>query len=121
MAEKKYRVVQNEGKISWRIEELWEGGVTRSPYGNKVSAINAAERIATENGYINDLVLEEVGEEKTLPTDAFDKDAEGNYTCLKGCSVEIANKEIVFNQGMKFTRGNLYMGVDVVGYLDEKL
>jgi hypothetical protein len=35
--------------------------------------------------------------------------------------VEIANKEIVFNQGMKFTRGNLYMGVDVVGYLDEKL
>ena len=121
MAKKEYRIVQNEGKISWRVEELWDGGVTRGPYGSKVAAIAAAEKIARENGFIDDLVLQEVGPEVTTPTDAFEKDAEGNWVCLKGCSIEIDKGEIVFSEGMKFTEGTPYMGVDVAKWLDDNI
>lgn len=50
---KVYRVVRIEGKITWRIEELWDGGVTRQPYGSQHAAINAEERIAQENGFLD--------------------------------------------------------------------
>jgi len=126
MAEKQsgkkgYRIVQNEGKISWRVEELWDGGVTRSPYGTKDAAINAEGNIARENGFIDDLVLEHVGEEVTTTTDAFEKDAKGNWHCLKGCSINIEKTEIVFTAGMEFNEGNLYMGVNVAKWLEENI
>ncbi|MFC2070543.1 hypothetical protein ACFLTB_05185 [Chloroflexota bacterium] len=116
---KEYRVVQNEGKISWRVEELWDGGVTRGPYGSKQAAINIEGNIARENGFIDDLVLLEVGEETTTPTESFEKDAKGNWRCLRGCSIEIDNKEIVFTEGLEFTKGTLFMGVDIAKWLEE--
>jgi len=121
MAKKEYRVVQNEGKISWRVEELWDGGVTRSPYGSKDSAIAHEEKIAKENGFADDLVLQEVGPEVVTPTDAFEKDTEGNWICLKGCSIEMDKAEIVFTEGMKFIEGTSYMGVDVAKWLEENI
>ena len=116
---KPYRVVQNEGKISWRIEELWEGGAVREPFGSKDSAINAEKEIARNNGFIDALVLQEAGEEKTLPTEAFEKDDVGTWRCLKGCSVSIDKTEMVFTEGSEFVKGNLYMGIDVAKWLDE--
>jgi hypothetical protein len=122
MADKKeYRIFQNEGKITWTVEELWDGGVTRGPYGSRDAAIGAEKRIAEANGFAGDLVIHELGEQKTLPTESFEKDENGNYRCLKGCSIEIDKKEIVFAEGMEFTKGHQFMGVDVVKWLDENL
>jgi hypothetical protein len=120
MAEKKsYRVSQIEGKITWQLEELWDGGEVRGPYGTKEAAISAAKRIAEENGYLDELVLQEAVGEKVKPEAAFEKDSEGNWLCTQGCSIEIDKKEIVFTQGMSFTKGTPFMGVDVAEWLEE--
>jgi len=51
MADKKgYRVSQIEGKITWQVEELWQGGTNRGPYGTKEAAIGAEEKVAREKG-----------------------------------------------------------------------
>ena len=118
---KPYRVVQIEGKITWQVEELWDGGITRGPYGTKDAALASEEKIARVNGFIDDLVVEEVGQDVTKPTDAFEKDASGNWVCLKGCSIEMDKAEIVFTEGMKFTEGTPYMGVDVAKWLEENV
>jgi hypothetical protein len=116
---KPYRVVQTKGTITWRIEELWDGGVVRGPYGSKEGAIRNEEKIGREKGFIDALVLQEVVGEEKSPVDAFRKDADGNWHCVQGCSIGIENKEIVFTEGMSFTRGIPLMGVDVAEWLDE--
>jgi hypothetical protein len=118
--EKCYRVVQNEGKISWRIEELWDGGVVRGPFGAKEFAIREEEEIARTEGFIDDLVLKEeaVAREKS-PCEAFEKDAEGKWRCIEPVSFEIENSMIVISEGMTFTKGSLHMLVDVAKWLDE--
>ncbi len=117
---KAYRVVQIEGKISWKVEELWEGGIERAPYGNKEAAIRHEENIARENGFIDDLVLQDiVEEEKKSPTDAFERDSRGTWHCKQACAIEIGNKEIVFTEGMTFTKGIPFMAVDVAKWLGE--
>jgi hypothetical protein len=118
-AKKPYRVIQPEGKITWRIEELWDGGVVRGPYGSKEGAIRNEEKIGRENGFIDALVLQEVVEKKVSPADAFQKDAGGNWHCVLACSIDIENKEIVFTEGMSFSKGTPLMGVDVAKWLDE--
>jgi hypothetical protein len=118
-SKKFYRVVQIEGKITWRIEELWDGGVIRQPYGSKHAAIKAEERIAQENGFIDVLVLQEVVGEEVMPVDAFDKDVHGNWRCLKACSLAIENKQIACTPGMVFEKGIPYFGIDVTKWLDE--
>jgi hypothetical protein len=119
-ADKKvYRVVQIEGKITWQIEELWDGGVTRGPYSSNHAAILAEEKIAKENGFIDDLVLQEVIGKEVMPVNAFDKDAQGNWRCLKACNIIVENKEIVFAEGMEFKKGIPFMGLDVAKWLDE--
>ena len=55
--QRRYRVVQNEGKTTWRIEELWDGGVVRSLFTNREYAIRREEKIAEEEGFIDELVL----------------------------------------------------------------
>ena len=66
---KAYRVSQIEGKITWQVEELWDGGVVRGPFGTKESAILKEEKIAADNGFIDDLVLEKaVGTENASPS-----------------------------------------------------
>ena len=55
--QRRYRVVQSEGKISCRIEELWDGGVVRSPFSDREYAIRREEKIAKEQGFIDELVL----------------------------------------------------------------
>ncbi|MFC1920657.1 hypothetical protein ACFLYQ_02905 [Chloroflexota bacterium] len=116
---KGYRVVQIEDKITWRVEELWDGGITRGPYGSKDAAINAEETIARNDGFIDDLVLEKVEGREVSPSQAFEKDENGNWLCLEGCSIEMNNKEIVFAKGTTFTEGSSYMGVDVAKWLEE--
>ena len=116
---KEYRIVQIEGKISWRVEELWDGGVQRGPYGAKDAAILSEENIARDNGFIDELVLQEVVEEGISHTDAFNKDSDGNWLCNQACSIEMDNKVIIFNEGLTFTKGTPFMGVDVAKWLDE--
>jgi len=116
---KAYRVVQIEGKLTFKIEELWDGGIERAPYGNKEAAIRSEETIARDNGFIDDLVLQDIIEEKISPTDAFERDISGTWHCKHGCSIEIGNNEILFAKGMAFIKGNLFMGIDVAKWLDE--
>ena len=116
---KAYRVVQIEGKISWKVEELWDGGIERAPYGSKEAAIRSEENIARDNGFIDDLVLQDIVEEKKSPTDAFERDDRGTWHCKEACAIEMENKEIVFTEGMTFTKGIPFMAVDVAKWLDE--
>ena len=118
---KNYRLSQIEGKITWQIEELWEGGTVRGPYGSKEAARQAEERIATENGFIDDLVLQETVGEEVKPASAFEKDSDGNWHCIQACSIAIEDKELVFTKGMTFTKGIPFMGVDVAEWLEEKV
>ena len=75
-SERAYRVVQIEGKITWSIEELWDGGVVRGPFGSQEAAIWREEEIAKAEGFIDDLVLKEaIGEEVSIH-DAVEKDSE---------------------------------------------
>ena len=117
--ERGYRVVQTEGKISWRIEELWDGGVVRGPFGVKGYAIEKEEEIARAEGFIDDLVLKEAVEKKISHKDAFKKESDGNWHCIQACSIEMENKEIVFAKDMMFISGTLYLGIDVAKWLDE--
>lgn len=117
---KVYRVVQNEGKISFRVEELWEGGVQRGPFGTQEAAILSEENAAREGGFIDDLGLEGVTTEEKSPLDSFEKDEEGNWLCLEGCSIDINDKEVVFTEGQSFTKGSPFMGIDVAEWLEEK-
>jgi len=67
MAEQRnYRVSQIDGKITWQVEELWDGGVVRGPYGTKDAAIHAEEKFATENKFFDSLVLQEAIEHKMV-------------------------------------------------------
>ena len=116
---KAYRVVQIEGKISWKVEELWDGGIERAPYGSKEAAIRSEENIARDNGFIDDLVLQDIMEEKKSPTDAFERDTRGTWHCKQGCTIEIENKVIVFTEGLTFSKEIPFMGVDVAKWLDE--
>ena len=118
-SERGYRVVQIEGKITWNIEELWDGGVVRGPYGTRDLAIQNEEKIAQAEGFIDDLVLKEaIGEEKSR-CDAFEKDSKGNWRCIEPIDFEIENRMIVVGQGMTFTTGIPYMGVDIAKWLDD--
>jgi len=120
-AKKEYRISQIEGKITWRIEELWDGGAERGPYGSKEAAIRAEENIATENGFINDLVLKEAIGEEVSPQAAFEKDEKGNWLCVQACAISIDKKEVVFTKGLTFTKGHPFMGVSVAEWLDENI
>ncbi len=116
---KPYRVVQVEGKITWRVEELWDGGVVRGPYGSRDGAVRNEEAIAREKGFSEALVLQEGGVKETLPSDAFKKNADGSWQCAMACALDMNNKEIIFTKGMSFSRGAPFMGVDVAKWLDE--
>ena len=118
-SKKAYRVIQIEGKITWRIEELWDGGTTREPYGSKHAAIRTEEKIARENGFIDALLLQEVVGEESMPIDAFEKDVNGNWRCLKACAIDIENKRIAFTKGMEFEKGVPFMGIDIPQWLDD--
>ena len=116
---KAYRVVQIEGKITWRIEELWDGGVIREPYSSQHGAIRAEEKIAQENGFIDDLTLLEVIGEEVMPANAFERNADGSWRCLKACTIDVGNKTVVFTEGMEFKKGTTYQGIDVAEWLEK--
>lgn len=116
---KVYRVSQIEGKITWKVEELWEGGVVRQPFGTKESAVKFEQDVAKKGGFLDALALQEfVGKEKT-PDETFHKDANGDWHCVEACAIDMENKEIVFAEGMSFVKGAPFMGVDVAKWLDE--
>ena len=118
---KEYRVFQNEGRISWSVEEMWDGGITRGPFGSKEAAITMEEKFARNDGYIDELSLQEIIEEVVVPANAFEKDEEGNWKCVQGCSINLNNTEISLSTGMKFTEGEQYLGVDVAEWLNNNL
>jgi len=120
-SKKNYRLVQPEGKISWRIEELWEGGVERGPFGNQEAAIKKEEEIARAEGFIDDLVLLETVATEISHKDAFRKNADGSWKCVMACSITMENTDIVFEKDSTFTGGTLHMGVDVTKWLDENM
>jgi len=101
-SERAYRVIQIEGKITRSIEELWDGGVVRGPFGSKAAAIQREEDIARAEGFIEDLVLKEAIGEEVSTHDAVEKDSEGNWHCLKAISIEMENRMIVLSVGMIF-------------------
>ena len=114
-----YRIAKIEGKITWRIEELWDGGVIRGPYSSQHGAIRAEEKIAQENGFLDDLVLQEVAGEEVMPANAFERDADGSWHCIKACSIDVENKIVPLKEGMKFEKGVMFGGIDVAKWLDE--
>ncbi|HEY94521.1 MAG TPA: hypothetical protein G4O15_06235 [Dehalococcoidia bacterium] len=57
---KYYRVTQIKGKVSWQVEELWSGGMIRGPYNSSETAISNENKIAQQEGFINDLELKEI-------------------------------------------------------------
>ena len=118
---REYRVAQYEGRISWKVEELWDGGVTRGPYGSKDFAINAERKFAAENGFAGNLVLKEVGENRIDHSEAFKKQEDGSWLCTRGCSIEMENKEIVFTEGQKLTKEDSHLGVNVVKWLEDNV
>ncbi len=118
-SEKEYRIAQIEGKITWRVEELWDGGVTREPYGTGEAAKMAEESFAQENGFLDDLVLIEVKGEEGMPKDAFEKDETGKWRCLKPCAVDIENKTLELLAGMEFEHAIPFLGINVAKWLDE--
>jgi hypothetical protein len=119
-SERAYRVVQIEGKVTWSIEELWEGGAARGPFGSKAAAIQREEDIARAEGFIDGLVLKEaIGGEVSI-SDAVEKDSEGNWHCLKAIAIEMDNRRMVaLPMGMTFTKGVRFLGIDVAEWLDE--
>ena len=118
---KEYRIAQIEGKITWEIQELWEGGEVRGPYGTKEAAINAEEKVAEQGGFKDDLVLKETAGEEVKPENAFEKDPNGTWVCVQACSINIDNKEVVFSKGLSFTKDHPFMGVDVAKWLEENV
>ncbi len=122
MAEQRnYRVSQVEGKITWQVEELWDGGVVRGPYGTKDAAIYAEEKFATENNFFDSLVLKEAVEHKLNLMEAFSRDDDGNWTCTQACSLTIDKKELRFSEGLSFAKGTPYMGVDIADWLEQNV
>ena len=122
MAEQRnYRVAQIDGKITWQVEELWEGGSVRGPYGTKDAAIYAEEKFATENNFRDNLILKEAIEHKLNLEDSFTKDEEGNWTCVQACSLTIDLKEMRFSEGLTFAKGTPYMGVDIADWLEKNI
>jgi len=54
--------------VTFRIEELWDGGIERAPYGSREAAIKNEENIARDNGFIDDRVLQDIMEEVKSPS-----------------------------------------------------
>jgi hypothetical protein len=122
MAEQRnYRVSQVEGKITWQVEELWDGGVVRGPYGTKDAAIYAEEKFATENNFFDNLVLKEAVEHAVSLVESFKRDDDGNWTCTQACSLTIDQKELRFSEGLSFAKGTPYMGVDIADWLEQNI
>ncbi len=116
---KLYRVAQIEGKITWKVEELWDGGIVRQPFGTKDAAIKYEQEAARKGGFFDALVLQDVALKEKTPEETFQKDAKGNWHCTEACAIDMENKEIVFTEGMTFVKGAPFMGVDVAKWLDE--
>ena len=122
MAEQRnYRVAQIDGKITWQVEELWDGGTVRGPYGTKDAAISAEEKFATENNFFDNLVLKEAVEHAVNLEESFKRDDGGNWVCTKACSLNIDRKELRFSQGLSFAKGTPFMGVDVADWLEKNV
>ncbi|MFC1947427.1 hypothetical protein ACFLXY_05865 [Chloroflexota bacterium] len=122
MAEQRnYRVAQIDGKITWQVEELWDGGTVRGPYGTKDAAIYAEEKHATENNFFDNLVLKEAIERKLNLEEAFTRDNDGNWICTQACSLTIDKKELRFSEGLTFAKDTPFMGVDIVDWLEKNI
>ncbi len=62
MTEHHYKVTENKPYGTWAIEELWEGGVVRSPFSCPGAAIEQERVIAQNSGYLDTLYLDNANE-----------------------------------------------------------
>ncbi len=116
-----FRVAQNEGAITWRVEELWDGGVVRGPFGAKEYAVRREQNIAKEQGFFDALVLEDAsGQASEKPViSCFEKAPGGEWRCIDPVSLNVGKATIIVGKGTTFKRGVPFMGMDVAKWLDE--
>ncbi len=55
-----------------------------------------------------------------FPCDAFQKNPDGTWTCIKPVTVQTPMGELKFLPGMTFRKGAQYDGIDVATLLDQK-
>ncbi len=117
-----FRVVQNEGAITWRVEELWNGGVVRGPFGAKEYAIRREQNIAREQGFFDALVFQDNGGQtaERPVVSCFEKAPGGEWRCIDPVSLSIGNATIMVGKGTSFKKGVPFMGMDVAKWLDEQ-
>ena len=58
--------------------------------------------------------------EETFSCDAFEKDKDGNWRCIKAVTIKGLSGLLAIAVGVTFTRGIPYLGVDVAERLDEE-
>ncbi len=54
-----------------------------------------------------------------IPCEAFKKNPDGSWTCIKPVTIKGVIGEIQIGVGKTFTRGMQYMGVDLAELLDK--
>ena len=52
--------------------------------------------------------------------DAFKRDADGGWICIRDVTLEGPGGRIQVTEGTRLRRGTAYMGVDLVGFLDAR-
>ena len=52
---------------------------------------------------------------------AFQRNADGSWTCVQPTTLEGPNGRIQVPEGTRFRRGSLFMGVELAKWLDEQL
>lgn len=57
--------------------------------------------------------------QQQIPCDAFQKNPDGSWTCIKPVTISGPTGQIQIGPGMTFNRGVQFMGVDLAELLDK--
>ena len=57
--------------------------------------------------------------QQQIPCDAFRKNPDGSWTCIKPVSIRSSTGQIEIGTGMTFTKGVQFMGINLAELLDE--
>jgi len=53
------------------------------------------------------------------PCEAFQKNPDGTWVSTKATTLKVKNRTMTIPMGMKFTRGEVFMFIDVAEWLEE--